>query len=684
MGSLLTARTLSVLVLSILLAPGAAAGAVSTSGATPSIESAPSNDARMDAFVVAAASSTNGTNVDATNESGEPLPCGQMDKTVWYRFVANGTGNVSIDTLGSGFDTVLAAYRSGDSTPLACNYDDSNLSSHIVVSVVAGDFYDVQVGGYRGATGNFTLTLVPAPPADPADLVVTSVGVTRPGQSGSNATLWGIVQNLGGTAGEGFTVALEIDGNPVSQRAYPPGMPAGYVLNVSSNATLPGPGLHTLTVRADTGNAIPESNESNNALMIVFEGGSSANATADLTPTALSVDGSPMAGQSSNLRATVRNEGAAPAGNFTVAFRINGTTVATRNVSSLNANASVDLVANVTIPGAGVLVLSVVADAFGQVNESNETNNMRNLTFFAQPPPRPATSVYIVQLRPVTLRTEWGDVRHPLGRHDAWLQICNWGSRTATNGSTYLTVRGGTPSAPGVGATPLPTRSIASIPPGWCVSDRFTFDTPGVVGDFTLNAQIVVPDDSTAYDNFANATSFRVVADQGGVVAPNGAMYATSANETSPSNLTADVIEGIPVDVGAVNDAMGDSYRTFLQALGETVAANVTSDIVEATHGSLCGDANATQCRLLSGRPIIGGQLSVCESIYPDTLVHAALRSAAQTVDNATFSVTGRKVVCDSAYANVVRPAAGIVDERLATVGRSVSAPGWPGDLLLP
>ena len=59
---------------------------------------------------------TSGTNIDATDEPGEPLTPGTIPigKTVWWRWVAPAGGAYRIDTRGSDFDTVLAVYTRVD------------------------------------------------------------------------------------------------------------------------------------------------------------------------------------------------------------------------------------------------------------------------------------------------------------------------------------------------------------------------------------------------------------------------------------------------------------------------------------------------------------------------------------------------------------------------------------------
>ena len=88
---------------------------------------APANDdfANAAALTGLPANAT-GTNMDATTESGEPehvdvTPAGH---SVWWSWTAPSDGDVTVDTCGSDFDTLLAVYT-GDSvealTPVAFN-----------------------------------------------------------------------------------------------------------------------------------------------------------------------------------------------------------------------------------------------------------------------------------------------------------------------------------------------------------------------------------------------------------------------------------------------------------------------------------------------------------------------------------------------------------------------------------
>ena len=84
---------------------------VPTPSPTPT-PTAPANNAFANAQTISGCSaSVTGTNVAATKEAGEPSHSSDGDAgggSVWYQWQAPSTGSVTITTLGSNFDTVLA------------------------------------------------------------------------------------------------------------------------------------------------------------------------------------------------------------------------------------------------------------------------------------------------------------------------------------------------------------------------------------------------------------------------------------------------------------------------------------------------------------------------------------------------------------------------------------------------
>ncbi|HVQ38096.1 MAG TPA: PPC domain-containing protein, partial [Pyrinomonadaceae bacterium] len=112
------------------------------------------------------AGTVNGTNVAANKEAGEPSHSPDADPgghSVWYQWEAPSTGNVTITTAGSGFDTVLAVYT-GTSvnalTSLGKNDDVSppgDVTSSVTFSATTGTTYRIAVDGWDSATGNIAL-----------------------------------------------------------------------------------------------------------------------------------------------------------------------------------------------------------------------------------------------------------------------------------------------------------------------------------------------------------------------------------------------------------------------------------------------------------------------------------------------------------------------------------------------
>lgn len=110
----------------------------------------------------------NGTNVDATVETGE-LQLAQTGATVWWFFTAPEDGTVTIDTFGSDFDTqlhIFDGFFSGatvaDLNPVVNNDDSSGTpQSQVTFAVTSGTFYEIRVGGFGfiggDAQGSITL-----------------------------------------------------------------------------------------------------------------------------------------------------------------------------------------------------------------------------------------------------------------------------------------------------------------------------------------------------------------------------------------------------------------------------------------------------------------------------------------------------------------------------------------------
>ncbi|HEY2961265.1 MAG TPA: NF038122 family metalloprotease [Pyrinomonadaceae bacterium] len=126
--------------------------------------SPPANDNFTNAQTITGCSGTvTGTNVAATQESGEPNHSPDNNggtHSIWYQWQAPASGNVTFTTAGSGFDTVLAVYTGNAVNSLSSivKNDDVDLgmvtTSTVTFPATAGVFYRIAVDGYNNSSSN--------------------------------------------------------------------------------------------------------------------------------------------------------------------------------------------------------------------------------------------------------------------------------------------------------------------------------------------------------------------------------------------------------------------------------------------------------------------------------------------------------------------------------------------------
>ncbi|MFM2293993.1 MAG: hypothetical protein RLZZ350_406 [Verrucomicrobiota bacterium] len=110
------------------------------------------------------------TTIGATKEPGEPVPCGQPGgASAWYAYRAPDSGVLTVDTIGSSFDAVLAVYTGSSSnyaslTALGCNVASAVAGgATMTLNVTNGATYFIAVEGVGGATGLVKLNYNCAP-----------------------------------------------------------------------------------------------------------------------------------------------------------------------------------------------------------------------------------------------------------------------------------------------------------------------------------------------------------------------------------------------------------------------------------------------------------------------------------------------------------------------------------------
>jgi hypothetical protein len=126
------------------------------------IPPSPPNDDFAAAQVLAGVSgSTAATTLGADHESGEPAHAGNAGgASVWFTWSPPRSGQATIDTAGSGFDTVLGVYTGPSVTalaPVAANDDHLRRQSLVSFAVTAGTTYRIVVDGSDGVSGPVTL-----------------------------------------------------------------------------------------------------------------------------------------------------------------------------------------------------------------------------------------------------------------------------------------------------------------------------------------------------------------------------------------------------------------------------------------------------------------------------------------------------------------------------------------------
>jgi hypothetical protein len=104
------------------------------------------------------------SNSPATGEIGTiaSKPAGRF---LWYNWTASFTGTISLDTLGSSFDTLMGVYTGNSvNTLTSVGQDDDSggfFTSLVSFNCVQGTTYQIAVAGYNGAEGTLILGLAP-------------------------------------------------------------------------------------------------------------------------------------------------------------------------------------------------------------------------------------------------------------------------------------------------------------------------------------------------------------------------------------------------------------------------------------------------------------------------------------------------------------------------------------------
>jgi uncharacterized repeat protein (TIGR01451 family) len=124
----------------------------------------PSNDAFANRLLISGNSGVvTGISVLATKEAAEPSNANDAGgSSLWWKWVAPSSGQLSINTIGSSFDTLIGLYTGANVSSL--NYaatndilDGTNGAGGLLMQVVAGQEYALSIDGISGASGTVNL-----------------------------------------------------------------------------------------------------------------------------------------------------------------------------------------------------------------------------------------------------------------------------------------------------------------------------------------------------------------------------------------------------------------------------------------------------------------------------------------------------------------------------------------------
>ena len=151
--------------------------------------------------------------IAATSEAGEPVHADVGGgKSVWWRWQSSGGENITVDTFGSNFDTVLAVYT-GDSLAtlnlVDANDDTNSLQSQVSFTAAPATTYFIAVDGFGGAAGAVQLNFLGA--AIVERLVASTLPTSRSIRVDERATVFATLINNSPDPVSGCTVAPGID-----------------------------------------------------------------------------------------------------------------------------------------------------------------------------------------------------------------------------------------------------------------------------------------------------------------------------------------------------------------------------------------------------------------------------------------------------------------------------------------
>ena len=307
-------------------------------------------------------------------------------------------------TYGDGDDIPILTTRVVD--PMDAGDTDSDTTALLIPGSVSPGLYhvcalaDATAAVAESNTDNNTLCSAATVQVTRPDLVVNAVSPNAGSFApGGTLSVTDSVQNIGGAStGASSIVAYSLssdatygngDDVPVTTTRGVGILAAGASSTATTTLLIPNStplGTYHICAKADSGDAVSESDETNNSLCSTATVGPAAP---DLIVSAASTATTGIApGKSFSLSNTAKNQGAAGSGSFVIAFHLSTNAVygdgddivltATRTVTSLGVGATSTASTSLAVPAAtplGTYYICAFADRDNTVTESDETNN---------------------------------------------------------------------------------------------------------------------------------------------------------------------------------------------------------------------------------------------------------------------------------------------------------------------
>lgn len=264
----------------------------------------------------------------------------------------------------------VSSLAAGSSTTVSFSYTAPSFTSTKTVTVTAtadstGAIAESNEGNNTRST-SFTVLALP-------DLTVTALsGDKSLYEAGDTITVSATVKNIGPTSAAATTVRLTVPNIGTFSTSLS-ALSAGASRTVTFTFTAPtslNPQSITITAYADPDNRIAESNEGNNSCTAVIS-------VKALRPD-IEVIGSSItdwyAGMDVTVSATVRNNTAQPVPSVAIRLTIGG--VSYTEGIPIPGNGSNLAVFRITVPSAGNYTVKITADPNGELDETDESNNI--------------------------------------------------------------------------------------------------------------------------------------------------------------------------------------------------------------------------------------------------------------------------------------------------------------------